>query len=281
MNPANDYKRMWDEFAPSKSEAYFDRKFDPRSSVGLKNYLRERAIMAALDLRADDSFLDVGCASGRQVFKASEHCARAVGVDIAEAFVGAARSHARERSAKNTEFHEATGEDMPFGGSEFSKVLCAEVLEHVFAPEEVLMEIKRVMAPDGILVVTIPNKNGEGTWWGRLKRLATGKRFEPIHHFSAEAIHEHGDAHVREFDTASVKMLLAGQGFEVRRIVGVSFIDLPLSDKILNRTARLGPSRSILIGLERILGSFGFMARWGRHLVVTGRRAKDVSGGRG
>lgn len=44
----------------------------------------------------------------------------------------------------------------PFADSSFQGVLCNQVLEHVFTPEEFLREIHRVLAPGGRLVLTVP-----------------------------------------------------------------------------------------------------------------------------
>lgn len=50
----------------------------------------------------------------------------------------------------------ADAEELPFEGGSFDCVLCSEVLEHVKNPLRVIQEIERVLAPDGILILTVP-----------------------------------------------------------------------------------------------------------------------------
>ena len=45
---------------------------------------------------------------------------------------------------------------LPFAGSSFDAVICAEVLEHVSEPPEVLRETSRILRPGGTLLATVP-----------------------------------------------------------------------------------------------------------------------------
>ena len=274
MNSGDGYKEMWEDFAFRKKKVYLDAKFNPIHSNGFKNYLRERTLMSFLDMGKDDVFLDVGCASGRQVFLAALYCQRAVGIDIASGFVEVARSFAAGRGIKNVEFYAAPAESLPFNDHTFSKVLCAETLEHVLEPRGVLREIRRVLRPGGLLTITVPNKNGQATLWGRTKRFLSRRRFEPMREFSLSEIERHGDAHLREYDVKIIGASLEGEGYTIQRIRGASFIDFPFADKVINRLNRVPFIRAFLTGLEETLGSFERMTRWGRHLVVASRAKK-------
>ncbi len=48
------------------------------------------------------------------------------------------------------------GKTFPFADASFDAILCNQVLEHVFHPENFLKEIIRVMKPGGILLLTVP-----------------------------------------------------------------------------------------------------------------------------
>ncbi len=48
------------------------------------------------------------------------------------------------------------GKALPFPDKNFDAVVCFEVFEHVFNIEEVLAEIRRVLKPNGLLLVSIP-----------------------------------------------------------------------------------------------------------------------------
>ncbi len=273
MNSAGEYKHMWEDFGRSKAEVYIYLKCDPIYGTGFKKYLREKSMMALLALKNDDIFLDVGCASGRHVFMASLFCQKAVGVDIVSSFVEKAYSHAHENSIKNVEFHTSSAENLPFDDHTFGKILCAETLEHVLEPQRTLKEIRRVLRPGGLAVITVPNKNGGGTLYGSIKRLLNKKRFEPLRAFSISEIEHHGDAHLREFDLKSLMNLLNREGFVVDKVRGVSFIDFPFADKVANKLNSIALFRFSMLMLEGIVGSKAMMARWGKHLIVACRRS--------
>ena len=48
-------------------------------------------------------------------------------------------------------------QELPFGDSEFDLVTCFEAIEHVSDPYRVLDELRRVLAPAGVLMVSSPN----------------------------------------------------------------------------------------------------------------------------
>lgn len=48
------------------------------------------------------------------------------------------------------------GRDIPFPDHDFDGVLCNQVLEHADAPEALLAEFARVLAPGGTLILTVP-----------------------------------------------------------------------------------------------------------------------------
>ncbi len=48
------------------------------------------------------------------------------------------------------------GRHFPMADASFDAVLCSQVLEHVFTPDEFLCEINRVLRPGGCLVLTVP-----------------------------------------------------------------------------------------------------------------------------
>ena len=50
-------------------------------------------------------------------------------------------------------------EGFPFAPDTFDKIVCAEVLEHLHNDFKALVEIKRILKPDGTLIITVPNKN--------------------------------------------------------------------------------------------------------------------------
>ena len=262
----HDYSQMWEKFGQTKAESYLSYKFQPTHRIGLTNYLREKALVELLDPKIQDIVLDVGCAAGRQLLEISNRIAQGVGTDISIAFIEKADTRAKEVGVTNLSFRQSKAEELPFPERFFDKVICAEVLEHVFKKDSALNEIKRVLKPGGYLIITVPNLNADGTLWGRLLRVLKFRSFQPLEQFSAEELAKHGDAHVREFSHKSLVSWLESNGFHVEGWRSVSFIDGPGFDFLLKIPLHWKPTQSLIIGMEKILSKTGLP--WGRHLAV-------------
>jgi SAM-dependent methyltransferase len=106
-----------------------------------RGLLRElRPLLAGLS----GEVLDVGC--GRKPYRAFVPAERYVGLDI--------DSPATRAMGAADVFYD--GRCFPFPDASFDGVLCSQVFEHVFNPEDFLSEIRRVLRPDGRLVLTVP-----------------------------------------------------------------------------------------------------------------------------
>ncbi len=89
--------------------------------------------------------LDVGCGQKpyRSLFQVSEY----IGMDMKDA---------GNENVNNEIDVYYDGKTFPFEDKSFDSVLCNQVFEHVFNPEEFLKEINRVTKPDGMLLMTVP-----------------------------------------------------------------------------------------------------------------------------
>lgn len=88
--------------------------------------------------------LDVGC--GRKPYRTHVAATRYVGVDV--------ETEATREHGDVDVFYD--GRTLPFAPASFDGVLCSQVLEHVFTPEDFLREIARVLRPGGRLVLAVP-----------------------------------------------------------------------------------------------------------------------------
>jgi len=61
---------------------------------------------------------------------------------------------------------------LPYANDSFDVVICNHVLEHIFETELALRELHRVLARDGICVVSVPNI---ANWWSRFTFLLCGE----------------------------------------------------------------------------------------------------------
>jgi SAM-dependent methyltransferase len=98
--------------------------------------------------------LDAACGVGYGMQILQEAGAkRVVGVDRAPEAIASARS----RLGTSAELVVGDLQQLPFPNGSFDVVVCFEAIEHVDHPEEALDEFKRVLRPDGVLVLSTPN----------------------------------------------------------------------------------------------------------------------------
>lgn len=75
------------------------------------------------------------------------------GVDLTPEMVALARKVAADRGVKNVEYAEGDGEDLRFGAASFEIATSRFTFHHFGDPEKALFEMKRVLTPDGRIVL--------------------------------------------------------------------------------------------------------------------------------
>jgi 2-polyprenyl-3-methyl-5-hydroxy-6-metoxy-1,4-benzoquinol methylase len=121
--------------------------------------------LAGRDLHGQE-WLDAGCGSGILARYLVEVGARVLGVDAAEEMIAIARELASgdvaERDAPNRRLrfqHIATIAHLPLADQSLDGILCSSVLEYVPDPAACLAEFARVLRPQGLLLVSVANRN--------------------------------------------------------------------------------------------------------------------------
>lgn len=185
-------------------------------------YQGQRREMLAYIPENAQRFLELGCGSGGfgALLRKSRHNAHIIGVEIHPQ----SAQEARQRLDCVIEQPVETAlESIPAGSVDC--VVCNDVLEHLLDPWSVLLQIKRVLQPDGSVVSSIPNvrhfpvfKNYllGGDWryekWGVLDRT-----------------------HLRFFTKSSIERMFSETGFRTSLIEGIFSEPLPWKAAILNR----------------------------------------------
>jgi len=131
------------------SRFYRSRQFDPQWVGILINpfFLARRALWRAISSAApsmEGPLLDLGC--GSRPYEALLKASPYVGVDV--------YTETTRQIGAASVFYD--GKRLPFADGSFSSVLCNQVLEHVFEPDEFLAEVRRVLKPGGRLLLTVP-----------------------------------------------------------------------------------------------------------------------------
>jgi ubiquinone/menaquinone biosynthesis C-methylase UbiE len=111
--------------------------------------------LVARELCHGKTVLDVACGEGFGSAMLAEVAAAVVGVDIASDVVLHAQS---KYGCKNLSFLIASCTDLPLLDSSFDVVVSLETLEHLSQHDKMVGEIKRVLRPNGVLLISTPEK---------------------------------------------------------------------------------------------------------------------------
>lgn len=102
-----------------------------------------------------DKILDAGCGNGRLLELFKDKSIDYKGIDVSEKLIDLAR-----KKYPNNNFMVADNLNLPFSDNNFDKVFSVAVLHSIPSEEfrrEVLSELKRVMKPGGLLILTVWN----------------------------------------------------------------------------------------------------------------------------
>lgn len=115
--------------------------------------------------------LDIGCGEGYGSAMLAEKAAHVVGTDCSQEVIEYA---AAKYPLPNLEFRCMPAENHAFPDESFDFVVCLELIEHVSDYVTVMAEMRRLLKPGGILILSTPNKD-----------VTSPGREKPIHEFHA------------------------------------------------------------------------------------------------
>jgi 2-polyprenyl-3-methyl-5-hydroxy-6-metoxy-1,4-benzoquinol methylase len=175
-----------------------DRRF-PQIVETLQNALytlRVREVEAVAN-SGPGRVLDVGCGRGVLLQEFRRRGWEVQGTELSES----AASYARQTLKIPVEIGDL--ETISFPPNYFDAITLWHVLEHVADPRALLAEIRRILKPDGVLLVAVPN-------FGSLEaRVSKDKWF-----------HLDVPRHVTHFSAATLERALNESGFDIRHTSG-------------------------------------------------------------
>jgi 2-polyprenyl-3-methyl-5-hydroxy-6-metoxy-1,4-benzoquinol methylase len=80
--------------------------------------------------------------------------AKLTAIDVSSEYLAIAR---KNLAGYDVRFLKGEVDKMDLPDASFDRVICTEVLEHVVDPDAVLAAIARLLRPDGVAVITVPN----------------------------------------------------------------------------------------------------------------------------
>jgi ubiquinone/menaquinone biosynthesis C-methylase UbiE len=134
--------------------------------------LREQALIleellhGEIDYPAQSKVLEPGCGVGAQtaILARRNPEAEIVSIDKSEVYLSQAEEFIRSRGIANVVFEKADLLKLPFAEGEFDHVFVCFVLEHTDDPQQALSEIKRVLKPEGTVVLN-EGDHGSCFWY--------------------------------------------------------------------------------------------------------------------
>lgn len=154
---------------------YARKQLFGRGLIGWSHARRFQAARRVVEPYAGASLLDYGCGDGTFLALVHDLFPRATGAEIDPVLVEDARRRLGERDGLSF-IHTDTAADLPEGG--FGLVTCMEVLEHCppEAVEQVIASLRRLVAADGAVVVSVPVETGPTLLVKQAARALAGLR---------------------------------------------------------------------------------------------------------
>jgi SAM-dependent methyltransferase len=174
-------------------------------------------VIDGLRLPARARILDAGCGSGRNMIELARH-GTVTGVELSATSVALAR----ERSAG--EVIEGSVLEMPFDSASFDLAVSLDVIEHLQDDLAALRELRRVVAPGGALLITVPAY--QWLWSG----------------------HDEINHHHRRYTRRSLRRVAERAGWETVRTTYFNSLLLPVAIvlRVLDRFASAATTESSL-----------------------------------
>jgi SAM-dependent methyltransferase len=148
----------------------------------------------AIPYRGEGRFLDIGCGGGSYLYRLRQWGWEVHGVEPSRAGVAQARS-------LGLEVHHGQVRDAQFPDRFFDVIRLHHVLEHLTEPHETFREIARILKPDGLVYITVPNTFSLTFWL-----------------FGANWYALDVPRHVISYCPKTLKFLCRAAGFEVVRL---------------------------------------------------------------
>jgi len=140
-----------------KDKLFFYENFADEFDSKMNMYdTKKRVHLVFEELLTEDLFgktlLDAGCGTGWFSKTAADRGALVTSMDLGNNLL----NKVREKCQTNTVVGSIL--EIPFPANHFDFVISSEVIEHTPDPVKAIMEMHRVLKPDGTMVVTTPNR---------------------------------------------------------------------------------------------------------------------------
>jgi SAM-dependent methyltransferase len=163
-------------------------------------YAERRSVLRRIlrDRRTGGRAADIGAAAGGNTRVLESLGWRPLALEYSE--IGAELARSRGLTVARADAH-----DLPLADGSMGVVTALDVLEHLADDHRAASEIRRVLRPDGLLVVAVP---ADPSLW---------------------SAHDDAVGHLRRYTEETLRALLTGAGFEVERLWSWNVLLRPLA----------------------------------------------------
>ena len=241
-------------------DALLAREIDPAFAA------RAGLILRHLQPAANGRILDVGCGRGFYVKALADLYpdATVIGIDYSRDYLTAAAAHTGCAAAP---LARADARVLPFPSGAFDGVVCSEVLEHIVEDDAALAELCRVLADDGVLLISVPHQRYPFLWdplnWVLERAFRT---HVPSHVWWLAGIWAD---HVRLYTASALRSRVQAAGFTVADVWFTTPRSLPFAHFLLYGIGKNVVERGLCPSCDR----FGArqdasrLFRWARRLL--------------
>jgi 2-polyprenyl-3-methyl-5-hydroxy-6-metoxy-1,4-benzoquinol methylase len=211
--------------------------------VGTKriHFRKRAAYIRSIVMPNQTRFLDVGCGRGEMVLEAQAAGFQAAGIELSQYAAAFGRDN-YHLSISNTRVEEVPA-------NSYDIIHSSHVLEHVHSPVEFACHLKRILAPQGICVLEVPNEFMN--LMARLNDFIGRPRTRLL-----------PSIHLFYFDPTSLRRVMETAGFKTHRIFTYSH---PVKSSSASLVSRVDA------GLRNLLRKLADVTQRGDNIVYVGR----------
>ena len=155
------------------------------------------------NITPNDTVLEIGCGSGNLLSRMAKRALLVTGVDMSEASIDFAKQRCAGLNNVNFQVNSISKMEMP--NSYYSKVVCQEVIEHLFTDEidHLISKSYKALKPGGQLLITTPNYS---SLWPLIECIMDKLKLSPP---------MTGHQHVTKFNISKLKNWLTSFQFQI------------------------------------------------------------------
>lgn len=253
--------------SPARTIAYFDVTAERYASLyddvhtpaGFSFAVRRERVLEQLH-GVTGRVLDVGCGPGVMAPAVRAKGLRFSGIDPADAMLR--RAAAACDGDRGVDLTLGTAEWLPYADQAFGAVVCMGVLERLPDDAHALDEMRRVLRPGGIVVLTVPNRSSPSLAWrdGVFYPLVGWLR--SLHRLRGSSTADEPVRGFRRYGRRSLTATFQELGFAVEEVTYCVYNPLPapldaisprFTSAVLQTSERLHRTRLGLIGAVMVV----------------------------